>query len=297
MLRYSSDADRPFPTRPENPRGAEPPSVQDILKITGHRPTPLPKRQWAMTQRWNDLLFAHWPVPAASIAPLLPSGLVTDTFDGSAWIGVGPFWMDRIRFRGLPKIPGADRFPELNLRTYVREEHTNLSGVYFFSLDAANPIAVSIARAFFRLPYYWASMTIKPQPDGRFLYRSDRHLTRRPVRFRATYRGLGPTRRLAQSAPGTIEYFLTERYRLYTADRRGHLLQGEIHHMPWPLEAAEAEFQLNELPAAHGITLPDTQPLLFYARELVVYVWSVELAKGLKSALGARRAVPAAEPL
>ena len=98
-----------------------------------------------MTQRWNDLLFAHWPVPAASIAPLLPSGLVTDTFDGSAWIGVVPFWMDRIRFRGLPKIPGADRFPELNLRTYVREEHTNLSGVYFFSLDAANPVAVSIA--------------------------------------------------------------------------------------------------------------------------------------------------------
>ena len=271
--------------------------MQDILNTTGHRPTPLPKRQWAMTQRWNDLLFAHWPVPAASIAPLLPAGLVPDTFDGSAWIGVVPFWMDRIRFSALPKVPGTDTFPELNLRTYVREEHTNLAGVYFFSLDAANPIAVSIARMFFRLPYYWAHMAIKPQPDGRFLYRSDRHLTRRPVRFRATYRGLGPTQRLAQSVPGTIEYFLTERYRLYTADRRGHLLQGEIHHMPWPLEAAEAEFQLNELPAAHGITLPDTQPLLFYARELVVYIWSIELAKGLGAALGARRPVPAAEPL
>ena len=142
--------------------------MQDILNTTGHRPTPLPKRQWAMTQRWNDLLFAHWPVPAASIAPLLPAGLVPDTFDGSAWIGVVPFWMDRIRFSALPKVPGTDTFPELNLRTYVREEHTNLAGVYFFSLDAANPIAVSIARMFFRLPYYWAHMAIKPQPDGRF---------------------------------------------------------------------------------------------------------------------------------
>jgi hypothetical protein len=140
-------------------------------------------------------------------------------------------------------------------------------------------------------------MAIQPQEDGRFLYRSERHLTRRPVRFRASYRGLGPTGRLAQSTPGTIEYFLTERYRLYTNDRRGRLFQSEIHHLPWPLEAAEAEFPLNELPAAHGIALPDTQPLLFYARELVVYIWSIEMAKGLKSALAGRRAVPAAEPL
>jgi hypothetical protein len=191
--------------------------VQDILNTTGHRPTPLPKRHWAATQRWNDLLFAHWPVPPVSVASLLPAGLVPDTFDGSAWIGVVPFWMDRIRFSGLPRIPGASSFPELNLRTYVREEHTNLAGVYFFSLDAANPIAVTVARTFFRLPYYWAHMAIKPQQDGRFFYRSDRHLTRKPVRFRATYRGLGPTHRLAQSVPGTIEYFLTERYRLYTA--------------------------------------------------------------------------------
>lgn len=269
----------------------------DILKTTQHRPTPLPRRPWTMTQRWNDLLFAHWPIPASAVGPLLPPGLVPDTFDGSAWIGVVPFWMDRIHFRGLPAIPGAERFPELNLRTYVREENTNLSGVYFFSLDAANPVAVTIARAFFRLPYYWAHMAITPQQDGRFQYRSDRHLTRRPVRFRATYRSLGPTQRLAQSTPGTIEYFLTERYRLYTSDSRGRLFQGEIHHVPWPLEAAEAEFAVNDLPAAHGIQLPDTQPLLYYARELVVYVWSLELAKGLRETLGARRPLPAAEPL
>lgn len=85
-----------------HPRDGKDKDVQDILKITGHRPTPLPKRDWTVTQRWNDLLFAHWPVPAASIARLLPAGLVPDTFDGSAWIGVVPFWMDRIRFSALP---------------------------------------------------------------------------------------------------------------------------------------------------------------------------------------------------
>ncbi|MGC1300087.1 MAG: DUF2071 domain-containing protein, partial [Alloacidobacterium sp.] len=113
--------------------------MKDILSETSHRPWPLPRAAWAMTQRWNDLLFAHWPVPAIDLAHLLPPGLVVDTFDGSAWVGVVPFWMDRIRLRGMPLIPGANHFPELNLRTYVRERHSNMAGVYFFSLDAANP--------------------------------------------------------------------------------------------------------------------------------------------------------------
>ncbi len=270
--------------------------MPDVLSTVKHRPWPLPKRPWTMTQRWNDLLFAHWPVPPAEITPLLPSGLVVDTFDGSAWIGVVPFWMDRVRLHGIPPVPGTNRFPELNLRTYVREENTNRAGVYFFSLDAANPLAVSVARLFFQLPYYWARMDIQSRDDGEFLYTSERHLTRKPVRFRARYRSLGPTRALAQSCPGTVEHFLTERYRLYTSDSRGKLLQGDIHHMPWPLEAAEAEFERNDLPAAHGIRLPDAPPLLFYARELVVYVWSLEATAQLAAALASQPAL-SAEPL
>jgi uncharacterized protein len=86
---------------------------------------------------------------------------------------------------------------------------------------------------------------------------------------------------LDQSRPGTIEHFLTERYALYTTGSGGKLHRGNIHHLPWPLELAEAEFELNELPAAHGIQLPNTKPVLHYARELVVYVWSLELAPSL----------------
>src|SRR5579875_949652 len=146
--------------------------MNKILSTTEHRPWPLPRAPWVMTQRWNDLLFAHWPLPAAELTPLLPEGLVVDTFDGSAWVGVVPFWMDHIRVRGLPRIPGASRFPELNLRTYVRERHTNTPGVFFFSLDAANPFAVSAARMFFHLPYYWAHMKIDSPSDREFVYSS-----------------------------------------------------------------------------------------------------------------------------
>jgi uncharacterized protein len=253
----------------------------EILSRVEHRPWPLPQGGWAMTQRWNDLLFAHWPLPAANLARLLPPGLTVDTFDGSAWVGIVPFWMDRVQFRGLPLIPGANRFPELNLRTYVRETNTNVAGVYFFSLDAANLAAVLMARTFFHLPYYWSKMSIEHRDEKEFHYSSERRFNRKPARLRATYRGLGHMNTLDQSRPGTIEHFLTERYALYTTGPGGKLHRGNIHHLPWPLELAEAEFEVNELPTAHSIELPDTTPVLHYARELVVYVWSLELAPNL----------------
>lgn len=245
--------------------------MNKILTTTEHRPWPLPKSPWVMTQRWNDLLFAHWPLPASELTHLLPEELNVDTFDGSAWVGVVPFWMDQVRLRRLPAIPGANRFPELNLRTYVRERHTNQAGVYFFSLDAANPFAVSIARMFFHLPYYWAHMKVETGEDRMLHYSSERLLSRRPARFRARYRSLGKP-----CIKGGLESFLTDRYALFTATRGGDISRVNIHHLPWPLELAEADFEINDLPQAHDIRLPDTKPLLQYSRELMVYIWAPE---------------------
>jgi hypothetical protein len=93
-------------------------AMQEYPVRTSRKPRPLPTGHWQMTQRWNDLLFAHWPVAASSIDPLLPEGLQADTFQGSAWLGVVPFWLDRIKVRGVPSIPGMGGFPDLNVRTY-----------------------------------------------------------------------------------------------------------------------------------------------------------------------------------
>lgn len=246
----------------------------EVLRQVAHRPAPLPERPWAMQQRWNDLLFAHWPIPAAEVERTLPAGLTVDTFDGWAWLGVVPFAMDQIHLRGMPSIPGVRAFPELNLRTYVRERNTNRSGVYFYSLDASNPLAVAVARTVFQLPYFWARMSIEHGPgEGRsreIHYTSRRLFSRKPARFEASYRGLGT---LAQ---GPLEQFLTARYSLFTTVSGGRLRRGDIHHLPWPLERAEAEFARNELPSAHGFALPSREPVLHYARELMVYIWSLE---------------------
>lgn len=263
------------------------------LEKTSHRPWPLPPGHWMMTQRWNDLLFAHWPMRIAEIDALLPEGLEADIFQGSAWIGIVPFWMDKIQMRGLPSIPGARQFPELNLRTYVRDMRTGTPGVYFISLDAGSLLAVMAARSLFHLPYYWAQMSIKPRGDREFSYYSRRLLSGKPVRFAARYRGLGPTHKLAQTRPGTIEYFLTERYCLFTRDALGRLLRANIHHIPWPLEEAEAEISQNDLAAHVGLQLPETAPLLHYSRRLAVYVWPAELVQAKVVVAGA--AVAAAQ--
>ncbi len=250
--------------------------MREFRVKTSHRPRPLPSGRWVMTQRWNDLLFAHWPIPATALAALIPEGLHVDTFQGSAWLGVVPFWMDRIKFRGIPAVPGASSFPELNLRTYVRDPHTGTPGVWFFSLDARNPLAVVFARMLYHLPYYWSAMSIERRGDREFAYWSRRRFSSTPVVFQARYRGLGPTRRLAECLPGSLEYFLTERYCLFTRDRDGQIMRASIHHVSWQLEEAEADIARNDLAEAVGIRLPNTPPVLHYSRRLAVYVWQLE---------------------
>lgn len=260
-----------------------------VLDTVAHRPFAPPNRPWTMTQRWNDLLFAHWPIAVERMAALIPAGLEVDIFDGYAWAGIVPFWMDRVRAR-IPGtriqgagaasfgLPLAGTFPELNLRTYVRSKLTGRAGVYFFSLDAASALAVAGARTLFHLPYFLADMERATSADGTVRYKSRRMLAAwlksGNAEFQGTYRGLGRPDPALPSQPGSIEHFLTERYCLFTA-HRGRVLVGNIHHLPWPLEPAAAEIRTNTLPAAHGLVLPSRPPILHFSRSLEVYVWAL----------------------
>jgi uncharacterized protein YqjF (DUF2071 family) len=223
-----------------------------------------------MRQTWHDLLFAHWPLPPAVMRSLVPAPLTIDTFDGQSWAGVIPFHMSRIRGRGLPPLPGLARFPELNLRTYVT--YGGKAGVYFFSLDAGNLAAVWAARKFYHLPYFLAAMSSE-EVGGNIRYSSRR--VGGPAEFRGQYR---PNTEVRLRQRGSIEHWLTERYCLYTT-HDGRIYRGEIHHPPWPLQDADAEFETNTVAAAAGISLPTTAPLLQFARRLEVLIWPLQRAE------------------
>jgi uncharacterized protein YqjF (DUF2071 family) len=249
--------------------------MMEILKHTAHRPWPLPHGPWIMKQGWHDLLFAHWAVPVDLLRPLIPRALEIDTFGGQAWVGVVPFRMSGVRMRGTPAIPGLSRFPELNVRTYVVRD--GKPGVWFFSLDAANAVAVWGARTFFHLPYFLATIRCT-EYAGWIRYQSERKDRRgSAASLRARYRAGGE---IFHAQPGSIEHFLAERYCLYTADEKGRVIRCEIHHPPWALQLAEAELQENTMAAAAGIAIADVKPeLLHFSRHQEVLVWAPQVLK------------------
>jgi uncharacterized protein YqjF (DUF2071 family) len=243
-------------------------TMRNATSLTQHRPWPLPPGPWVMAQTWHDLLFAHWPVPMAALRSQIPASLEIDTFDGAAWVAVVPFRMSGVRLRGTPSVPWLSAFPELNVRTYVKRD--GKPGVWFFSLDAANAVAVKIARRWFNLPYFRAEMQIQKHGDW-LEYNSVRtHHGASPAELVCKYRPTAPPK---SPVPGSLEHFLTERYCLYTANASGRLIRGEIHHAPWALQLAEAEFAKNSMAHAAGITLPNTPPLLHFAAGQDVIVW------------------------
>jgi uncharacterized protein YqjF (DUF2071 family) len=221
---------------------------------------------WVMHQTWSNLLFAHWPVQPEVLRPLIPPGLILDTFDGMAWVGVVPFYMSNVRFRYAPPLPTTTEFCELNVRTYVLPKGGK-PGVWFFSLDASSTLAVKGARMAFHLPYYNAKMRLTSTTNEVHYFA---HRRSQNAEFEGHYQ---PTGDVYRSQAGALDHWLTERYCLYAADRRGNLYQGDIIHQPWPLQPASADLPLNSMAQASGIGLPDTQPLLHYAECLDVHAW------------------------
>jgi uncharacterized protein len=227
----------------------------------------MPDAPWIMTQTWHDLLFAHWPVDRRELQPHV-AGLELDVFEGQAWLGIVAFEMTNVAPRLSPALPWISAFPEINVRTYVRVR--DQPGVYFFSLDAANPIAVLVARAFFHLPYHFASIDVARGDDETIDYSSRRK--RDGAAFHVRYKAAGPA---APPVRGTLEYFLTERYCLFTVDRANRLCRVDIHHPPWPLQPAAADIRENTLAQAAGIRLPSIAPILHFAARQDVVNWAL----------------------
>ena len=240
------------------------------LAETAHRPWPLPSGPWLMAQTWENLLFAHWRVPAETLRQVVPAAIPIDTFDGSAWIGVTPFRVGALRLRGTPHVPWLTSFPETNVRTYATID--GKPGIYFFSLDAASRAAVVSARRTYRLPYFHARMSITRR-DGAIDYRSERVSDDGPpAALRLRYHATGEP---AAAAPGSLEHFLTERYCLYTLDESGAVHRGDIHHPPWPLQPAEADWEHNSMARGLGLELRGDEAVLHLAGRQDVLIWRI----------------------
>ncbi len=234
-----------------------------------------PDRRAVMYQEWHHLLFVHWEVPVEPLRALLPAGLELDTFHGRAYVGLVPFTMRGVRPRGLPSVPWLSNFHETNVRTYVHRGGRD-PGVWFFSLDAANPAAVALGRAWFGLPYHHARMCVEVDDLGAagpaLTYVSERvRAAAGPTLAEVRARVIGP---VEPAEPGSLEDFLAERYVLYSTHRDG-LRRGRVHHTPYPLRRAALDTLDETLLAASGIRRPDDEPLVHYASGVRVEVFGL----------------------
>jgi uncharacterized protein len=231
------------------------------------QPTGPPPGPWVMVQRWHDLLFAHWRCPVAELRPLIPEPLAIDAFEGSAWLGVIPFYMSGVRMRGAPPVPTAHAFEEINVRTYVTLD--GRPGIWFFSLDCASSLAVLGARIGVYLPYFRASISMT-RNGGEIEYLSERWgLMGRPAAFAARYRPIGEP---YTPAPDTLDHFLTERYCLYSSARK-RIWRGDIVHPRWTLQRAHAAIDRNTMIGAAGVRPLAHEPLLHFSQFQDVRFW------------------------
>jgi len=228
------------------------------------RPPGLP----IMYQSWGKLLFMHWPMPAESLRPLIPEPLAIDTHNGIAWIGVTPFTMWSVRPIFAPALPLLSESHELNVRTYVHLD--GVPGVWFFSLDANNSIAVLGARLAYRLPYFKARMSLERRDRTIYFASKRTHPRAAPAEFEAAWT-VGAE--LGEARPGSLDFFLIERYCLYST-HAGKLYRARIFHRPWPLRNANLLSCSSTMIESHGLAAPDDEPLLHQQGEpLRVRVW------------------------
>jgi uncharacterized protein YqjF (DUF2071 family) len=245
--------------------GAPARQVRSLQQVE-HRPWPLPARRWTLGQTWEDLLFAHWPVALDELRVHVPDELEIELHDGRAWLGITPFRMTGLRARGMLPLPGLSSFLELNVRTYVHAADGK-PGVWFLGADTSNRFVAAASRRLAMLPYFHARMSLE-HCDGWIEAECVRMGERGRV-FSGRYRAAGE---VFNAQPGSLEWFLTERYCFYTTDAHGVLYRGENHHGPWSLQRAEAELDLTTIAP---LALDGTPLCHFSARQDAV-LWSPE---------------------
>ena len=227
-------------------------------------------------QRWRDLLFVHWAMPAERVRPLVPPALALDLLDGQAWVTMIPFLIAESRPARLPRAL-ASAFLETNVRTYVRGPDGE-PGIYFFSLEAASASAVAAARLVYGLPYFLAAMSRRV--DGPRIVYASRRRHGAPADLTITWTVGEP---MATTTPGSREHFLVERYTLYVARRSG-LRRGRVRHAPYQLRQAAIESLSESLLAAAGLPAPTGPPRCHHSPGVDVEILPLEAAPARASA-------------
>lgn len=235
-----------------------------VFNLISHRPYPLPKLPWLMTQTWTDVVFVHWPVEASSIRSSVPDGIEIDIYGGQAWISVVFFSLKEAGLIITPRFSIKEKVHEMNVRTYVKRN--GKQGVYFFSLDTNSLLNTVGPRLAYFLPYFWADLK-KERNNESLTIKAARKSSHR--KYKCSLSTCGQT---YTAEKGSLDEWLTERYCLFNRIG-GRYLRTDIHHKKWRLmqaegRAAENSFLQPELEGAAAET-----PIFHYSKSQTAFIW------------------------
>jgi uncharacterized protein YqjF (DUF2071 family) len=209
-----------------------------------------------MDQRWEDLLLLHWPIDEGVVRKSIPDDLEVDLFEGQAWLSVVGFQLTGLKispFRWL----SWPSFWEINLRTYVRDRYGN-RGIWFYSLDSSDPLAVVGARILYGLSYNYA------RTEGRLNRNKISFLSRRnfphpkaSAQFEATFQS--PQKNLY--ADSELDQFLLERYRFWSRRKFSDTsTSAQVKHEPYLAVLTDHTTYEGELFSSQGFSEPSEGP-------------------------------------
>jgi uncharacterized protein YqjF (DUF2071 family) len=187
-----------------------------------------------MDQRWTDAVFLHWRLPEFVAGSFMPPGVVPDSFDGSAWVGLIGFRMQGAGLGRGPGIPYFGSFNEINVRLYSREPD-GTRGVVFLSLDASRLAVVLAARAA-GIPYVWSRAGFRGAERFGPEVQSAGYWVRRFRGGAGTDFAVAPDPDAEATDPLSVH--LTARFGLHTRFR-GRTLYVPNTHSAWPLHRAQ----------------------------------------------------------
>lgn len=228
----------------------------------------LAAKTWIMKQTWKHVLFLHWPLHAESLRPFIPKELEIDTYDGQAWLGMIVFEMGGIYPRGLSRLPLTPPFSEINVRTYVT--YKGEPGIYFLSIDVNNWASLNIAKRWYHLPYRPSEVSI--QKEGASLH-FEGIRKKEPLYVKGSYT---PLKESFFSRAGRLDYWFTERYRLYSSDSFSNLYTASIDHPPWALQNTEVTIDKNTLFSPFGFHLGADAPIAHYSYGVQTNFWNIK---------------------
>jgi uncharacterized protein len=249
----------------------------DIMQSLGHtihRPFPPPEKKWIMQQTWSNLLFVHFPVSINSLKEVVPRSLSIDTYKEVAWVSLVLFTIENISFKNFRMFTLIPSFAEMNIRTYVT--YKGKPGVYFISCDAGNRFVCNVVKRWYSINFYFAkNILININHNNQLFFKSSRmDKNTNDQNIEALYQPTSSV--ISHAKKGTLDYFLTERYCLFSCNIKNDLFIGNIHHDQWPLQPAYAELNTPEIQISNDVYIPVSPTKLHYVKRMDALFWNIE---------------------